>query len=79
MLNFSDFIKLSPLKGIKLTGREIIISQLADDITLFLKNAAQKATATDTIKLFSLASGLYLNINKYAVLPLKSYNSPIDS
>lgn len=30
----SDFIKLSPLKGITIAGKEIIISQLADD-TLF--------------------------------------------
>ncbi len=44
---------------------------------MFLKNAAQIATAIDTIKLFSLASGSYLNINKCELLPLKSCNSPL--
>ena len=36
----SDFIKQSPIKGISIAGKEIIMSQLADD-TLFKKNASQ--------------------------------------
>lgn len=70
----SDFIKLSHLKGISIAEREVIISQLADDTTLFLKDASQVSMAINTIKIFSKASGLYLNINKCELLPLKNCN-----
>lgn len=70
----SDFIKLSQLKGITIAEREIIISQLADDTTLFLKDASQVSIAISAIKIFSKASGLHLNINKCELLPLKNCN-----
>lgn len=72
----SDFIKLSPLKGITIAENEITISQLADDTTLFLKDASQVSIAIDVIKTFSNASGLCLNISKCALLALKNFNAP---
>lgn len=57
-------IKSSVLKGISIAGQEIIISQLEDDWTLFLKYSAQVACALDIIHVFFKASGLYLNVNK---------------
>lgn len=66
----SDFIKLSPLKGITIVENKIIISQLADDTTLFLKDASQVSVTIDTIKTFSCASGLCLNISKCELFPL---------
>ncbi|XP_050958014.1 uncharacterized protein LOC127159155 [Labeo rohita] len=44
--------------------------QLANDTVLFLKDASQVAVALDTIKPFSKASGLCLNINKCELLPI---------
>ncbi len=52
-------------------GREIIITQLADDTTLFLKNSDQIPLALNTIKLFSNASGLLLNVDKCELMPVK--------
>ena len=72
----SEFIKLSHLKGITIAEREIIISQLADDTTLFLKDASQVSVAIDIIKSFSNASGLCLNISKCELLALKNCNPP---
>lgn len=40
-----DHIKQSNLVGISIAGREVIISQFADDTTLFLKNSVQVALA----------------------------------
>lgn len=73
----SDFIKQSPIKGIPVTiaDREIIISQLADDTSLFLKNAPQISFAVNQISVFSRASGLRLNLSKCELLPLKNCKS----
>uniref|UniRef100_A0A669DIK2 Reverse transcriptase domain-containing protein n=1 Tax=Oreochromis niloticus TaxID=8128 RepID=A0A669DIK2_ORENI len=71
----SDYIKRSPLKGITIADKEIFISQLADDTTLFLKNASQVQMAINTINAFSLASGLHLNIGKCELLALRNCNS----
>ena len=68
----STHIKNSSLKGIFIADREIIISQLADDTTLFLKNASQVPIAIHTIDLFSAASGLRLNLKKCDLFPLKN-------
>ncbi len=69
---FSHFIKDSKLEGINIAGRSILISQLADDTALFLKNPTQVHQAIKTIQLFSNASGLYLNIKKCEILDLKN-------
>lgn len=71
----SDFIKQSPIKGISIADREIVISQLADDTSLFLKNASQISVAVNRISVFSRASGLHLNFSKCELLPLKTCNS----
>lgn len=72
----TDSTKLSPLKGISKAGDKIIISQLADDTTLFLKDLSQIPSSVDLINTFSAASGLYLNINKCELLALKHCDIP---
>ncbi len=57
-------------KGISIFNREIRISQLADDTTLFLKDKEQLGKAIDLVNQFSLASGLKLNVSKCELLPL---------
>lgn len=63
------------LKVISVAGRQII-SQLADDTTLFLKDTSQVSTAVEIIQLFLGASGLHLNCNKCELLSVKDYHSP---
>lgn len=55
-------IRESSLKGISIESTEVVISQLADDTVLFLKDASQIATAIEILEPFSKASGLCLNI-----------------
>lgn len=62
----------SGLQGISIAEKQIIISQLADDTTLFLKNKSQIPIAINIINSFSKASGLYLNIKKCELLPIKN-------
>ena len=65
-------VKASPLKDITIANREIIISQLADDTVLLLKDASQVSVAVTTIQSFSKASGLDLNLNKCELLPVNN-------
>ncbi len=58
------------LLGITLFNREIKISQLADDTTLFLKDKNQIKNAIKLVQTFSDASGLQLNITKCEILPV---------
>lgn len=58
------------IKGLSIFDREIRISQLADDTTLFLKNTNQVAGVLETIDSFTQASGLKLNIPKCEILCL---------
>lgn len=67
-------IKNSNIQGISIAGRDIIISQLADDTTVFLKNSDQVPVALQIIENFSKASGLTLNINKCQLFPIKECN-----
>ncbi|XDV33381.1 hypothetical protein PO909_003805 [Leuciscus waleckii] len=67
----ANHIKNSALQGVGIMGKEIIISQLADDTTLFLKNSDQIPLALDAIKTFSDASGLHLNVLKCELMPIK--------
>ncbi len=53
--------------------REVIISQLADDTTLFLKDERQISLAITIIDSFSKASCL-ANIQKCEFLAIKDYN-----
>ena len=54
----------------------MIISQLADDTTLFLKDANQIPISINVIQSFSKASGLYLNINKCELIAVKDCVTP---
>ena len=64
-------IKSSALKGITIVDREIVISQLADDTTIFLKDSTQVPHALNIISVFSKASGLFLNVNKCELMAVK--------
>ena len=68
----ASHISNSPLKGISIAEKEIVISQLADDTTIFLQN--QVPIALKVIDDFSKASGLILNLNKCQLLPIRNCN-----
>ncbi len=69
--NNSNFDKLNVF------GRQIGISQLADDMVIFLRDQYQIVKVIQLICLFSKASGLYLNINKCDLIAI--HNSELDS
>lgn len=81
----STSILESNVQGISIANREITISQVADDTTLFLKDVSQIPKAIEVIQKFSKASGLCLNLNKCELLSLKEcnesvlYNIPVKS
>ena len=56
--------------GLTIFNKEIKISQLADDTTLFLRDKDQVAHALNAITAFSIASGLMLNVSKFEILCL---------
>ena len=64
------------LVGISIAGKEIIISQLADDTTLFLKDANQIPISINVIQSFSKASDLFLNIKKCELMAVKDCVTP---
>uniref|UniRef100_A0A4W5LQJ3 Reverse transcriptase domain-containing protein n=1 Tax=Hucho hucho TaxID=62062 RepID=A0A4W5LQJ3_9TELE len=66
----------SPFEGITFQAREIKISQLADDTSLFLKNVSQARLALDIVKQFSKTSGLALNLSKCEMFVLKGAVNP---
>lgn len=59
------------MKGITVAEQEIVISQLVDDTTLYLKDSSDISCALDITHVFSKASGLYLNVNKCELLAVK--------
>uniref|UniRef100_A0A3P9LB20 Reverse transcriptase domain-containing protein n=1 Tax=Oryzias latipes TaxID=8090 RepID=A0A3P9LB20_ORYLA len=67
----ADYITIHKLKGISVLYKEILISQLADDTTLFLRDSSQVSCALNLIQSFSDVSGLRLNLNKCELLPVK--------
>lgn len=48
----------------------LIITQLADDTTVFLKNKEKIPIVVNKIKFFSRASGLYLNLKKCELMSI---------
>jgi len=78
-------IKNSSIEKLNVFGQEIILSQLADDTTLFLKGLDQVPKVIEIVNYFSKFSGLKLNIAKCEIItihecPLKiAYNIPIKS
>lgn len=66
----SIMIKNNEIEGFNILGKHIIISQFADDTTLFLKDERQISLALDSINQFSKASGVTLNTNKCEIFAL---------
>lgn len=62
------------LKGITVFGKEIKITQLADDTAIFLQDKSQVGKAINNIKKFSEVSGLELNLSKCEILCLYKCN-----
>lgn len=62
------------IKGLSIFGKEIRVTQLADDTVLFLKNKDQIENAISLINDFSIASGLKLNKSKCEILCLYQSN-----
>lgn len=71
------YMKNSCIEGLTVMGKQMIISQLAYDTTLFLKNESQFPLALQMISQFSKASGLKLNLNKCEIMPL--HECPLQS
>jgi len=72
----STFLCESGFRGIHIADREILISQLADDTTLFLRDASQIPIVIHFINIFSKASGLNLNIGKCELMSIKDCTAP---
>ncbi len=68
---FASYISNSGLHGISIVDKQILISQLADDTTLFLQDANQVPLALNYIQKFSKASGLFLNLSKCEWMSIK--------
>lgn len=60
------------MEGLQIAGGNILLTQLADDSALFLKNALQVKPAIEIINIFSNAWGLCLNLNKCELFAIKS-------
>lgn len=71
---FASYISNSSLRGISIANKQILISQLADDTTLFLQDAHQVSLALKNIQQFSKASGLSLNLSKCELMSIKECN-----
>lgn len=69
---FCHHIKSGKLEGISIADKNIILSQLADDTAIFLKDALQVKPAINLIDILSKASGLHLNLNKCELFALKN-------
>lgn len=73
------------LQGINIADKNILISQLADNTILFLKDDLEIPVTLKLINVFSKASGLSLNLDKCELLPIRScsaqflYNVPVKS
>ncbi len=71
------------LKGLSIFGKEVRLTQLADDTALFLKDKHQIENAISLVNEFSAASGLKLNKSKCEILCLfptdvkTLYNIPV--
>ncbi len=63
-----------PIKGIAIHERQIKISQLADDTTIFLGDSSEVPLALNIINDFSKFSGLNFNLSKCEIMQLKNNN-----
>lgn len=60
------------VQGILVADYNFLISKLADDTCLFLKNEDQVSVILDALNLFSNASGLSINRNKSEIMDVHS-------
>ncbi len=70
----SNMINQHSFKGIAIHERQIKISQLADDRTIFLCDSSAVPLALNSMNNFSKFSGLNLNLSKCEILHLKNNN-----
>lgn len=81
MLSFC--IKNSDIAPLNVFGLPIVISQLADDTTIFMKQLTEVPKIIQAIKTFSNALGLKLNLNKCQLMSIhhsdltEAYHIPI--
>lgn len=61
------------MKPLNVLGRPLIITQLADDTTIFIKNADQIPLVIKKVEIFSKASGLQLNLKKCELMALHEH------
>ena len=71
----SILIKHSNIEPLRVFDTQLVISQLADDTTLFLRNIEQIPQAIQTINFFTKASGLQLNLTKCVLMPIHNCQS----
>lgn len=60
----SIFIRNSSIAPLEVLGQPVIISQFADDTTIFMKQLTEVPKILQIIHTFSQASGLKMNLNK---------------
>ena len=65
-----EIINNKTIEGIFINNREIKLTQLADDTTLFLKNTKSLQCSLNILENFNKCSGLKLNYTKTDVLPI---------
>lgn len=81
----SILVKNSNIAPLEVFGQPVMISQLADDTTIFMKQLSEVPKILQMIHIFSKASGLKLNLNKCELMPIhqcqltEAYNIPIKS
>ncbi len=61
------------IRSLNVLGTRVLISQLADDSTLFLSDAEQIPVAINLVSRFSKASGLQLNLKKCELIALHNH------
>lgn len=71
--------KNSNIKGISINDKTAIISQYADDATFFLRDVPSLEHLLDLLAVFSLFSGLLINVHKSHLLLLGNFKDPPSS
>lgn len=69
-------MKNSDINSLNIFNEQLIISQLADDTTIFLKNPEQIPEVLKYVDLLSEASGLTLNHNKCELMAIHNCSLP---
>lgn len=70
-------IKESPVKGISIAGTKLIISQLADDTALFLRDISQIPIALTSLQSFSMHLAFCLILINVSYSQLKNVLHPL--